>query len=102
MGGARSGQAEVIGGSHEAFSKMSLPDPIHQHSSGERIFGGDEPVGQCEAAAARFRIGRLQERRGIGIEGRNKTGLYRFAFLFVVALGQHASDGNLFVAVRHQ
>ena len=41
--------AEVAGRSHQPFAEMMLPDAIHDHASGERIFGAGDPAGQCEA-----------------------------------------------------
>jgi hypothetical protein len=67
---AGSHDAEIFRGFDEAGAEELLPDFVDGDAGGERVFRGDEPVGEIEAggAGAFFFQGR-EEAGGVGFDG---------------------------------
>src|SRR5690606_22288562 len=71
------------------------------HPRRERIVGGDDPVGQCQAAPRRA-VARRRDDGRLRIEGREKTRLNRFALLFVISLVENPRDRDLPLLVARE
>ncbi len=56
MRGTLAHAAEIVGRADDAASEMIMPDAIHHHARGQRIFGIGDPAGKL--GARRGRVGR--------------------------------------------
>ena len=78
---ARAVLPEVIRCVHQADAEVMLPDPVHHHARGQRIFRAGNPIGQLQAALLLWRVGRECERA----EDRQRARRDRLALLHRIA-----------------
>ena len=79
--------AEVLRRLHQADAEVLLPEAIHRHARGQRMFGTDEPLRKPEPIRRRIRRQRRQNR---GHARRDFV-----AFLVVFAAHQHERVARL-------
>ena len=72
--------AKVVGGAHDPFTEMVLPESIDQNSGGQWMIRPAKPTGQLQSTTA-FSNRSLPLAR----QDSRKAAWYRFARLFVVA-----------------
>ena len=44
-------EPKVVKCPHDPFTKKRLPIPIHDYSSGEGVFGADEPLSESQSVS---------------------------------------------------
>ena len=98
---ARARVAEVVRRGEQTDAEMLLPQPVHQHPRGERIFRRRNPLGKREPTARGFRTWRLDLRR-IRIEHAQKARLHFVARLGEIALKENARRLRAALAHGHR
>ena len=98
--GFRTGVAEVVGIGEERRAEGMLPEAVHQHARGERVFGRSDPVGEGAAAAGGV-AGRGADRGGVGIEDGEEAGRDFVARFVGIALEKEARGLGGLARVGH-
>ena len=94
-------EAEIIGRGHEPPPEVMVPEPVDDHSRGQRVLGRRHPGRQSAAAAGRIQTRGRVDRRRIRIEHRDEAGGDFLARLGEIPLVEQVGRGGIRSRIPH-